>query len=69
MLNKGPHITTAIGTLDTILRSMEEYQMKKTTLLPELPLQAPDPTEVGRAIGDRRGRWAGRRAPPDSDGS
>jgi pyruvate kinase len=63
MLNKGPHITTAIRTLDTILRSMEEYQMKKTTLLPELPLQPPDPSEVGRAIGDRLGRWAGEPPP------
>lgn len=60
MLNKGPHITTAIHTLDTILRSMEEYQMKKTTLLPELPLEPPDPEEVGRTIGDRMGRWRSR---------
>ncbi|MGB1841421.1 MAG: pyruvate kinase [Longimicrobiales bacterium] len=64
MLNKGPHITTAIHTLDTILRSMEDYQMKKTTLLPQLPLEPPDPEEVGRTIGERLGRWPSRTGDP-----
>jgi len=64
MLNKGPHITDAIRTLDTILTSMEEYQIKKTALLPALPLEAPDPSEVGRSVGARLGRWGHRPAPP-----
>ncbi|NIR41392.1 MAG: hypothetical protein GWO00_15085, partial [Gemmatimonadetes bacterium] len=33
MLNKGPHITTAIRTLDNILSSVQAYQEKKTALL------------------------------------
>lgn len=53
MLNKGPHITTTIRTLDSILASMEAYQTKKTALLPQLELEAPDPDEVGRPIGER----------------
>ncbi len=57
MLNKGPHITTAIRTLDNILSSMQAYQEKKTALLPTLTLEMPDPEEVGRAVGTRRGRW------------
>jgi pyruvate kinase len=64
MLNKGPHIITAIRTLDTVLTSMEEYQIKKTALLPPLPLEPPDPTEVGRSVGERLGRWGGQ-APPE----
>jgi pyruvate kinase len=59
MLNKGPHITTTIRTLDSILSSMQAYQTKKTALLPALPLEPPDPEEVGRGIGLRHGRWAG----------
>lgn len=57
MLNKGPHIEEAIRTLDELLRSVQGYQRKKTTLLPALTLDAPDPEEVGRAIGARQGRW------------
>jgi len=57
MLNKGPYIVEAIRTLDAVLRSMEEYQHKKTTLLPALTLDDPDPEEVGRAVGLRQGRW------------
>jgi pyruvate kinase len=57
MLNKGPYITRAIRTLDSILKSMQDYQRKKSTLLPALMLEQPDPAEVGRAVGDRQGRW------------
>jgi pyruvate kinase len=57
MLNKGPHITTTIETLDAILASMQDYQTKKVTLLPALDLEMPDPDEVGRSIGDRQWRW------------
>lgn len=57
MLNKGPYITTAIRTLDNILSSVQAYQEKKTALLPTLTLEMPDPEEVGRAVGTRRGRW------------
>ena len=58
MLNKGPYITTAIRALDDIMSSLQEYQRKKATLLPALTLELPDPSEVGRAIGGREGRWA-----------
>ena len=57
MLNKGPYIVEAIHTLDAVLRSVQAYQRKKTTLLPPLTLEAPDPGEVGRAVGTRQGRW------------
>jgi pyruvate kinase len=57
MLNKGPYITTAIRTLDTILSSVQTYQTKKTFLLPTLTAETPDPTEIGRTVGARRGRW------------
>jgi pyruvate kinase len=60
MLNKGPYIIEAIHTLDAVLRSMEGYQHKKTALLPALTLDDPDPEEVGRAVGDRQGRWVER---------
>jgi pyruvate kinase len=33
MLNKGPYITAAIGTLDDILRRMGNHQVKKRSLL------------------------------------
>lgn len=59
MLNKGPHIVEAIRTLDEILRSVQAYQRKKTTLLPALTLDPPDPEEVGRTVGTRQGRWTG----------
>lgn len=57
MLNKGPYIVDAIRTLDCVLRSVEDQQRKKTTLLPPLTLEEPDPLEVGRAVGLRQGRW------------
>ena len=63
MLNKGPHILEAIRTLDEILRSVQAYQRKKTTLLPALTLDPPDPEEVGRTVGTRQGRWTGPATP------
>lgn len=57
MLNKGPYIIDAIRTLDQVLRSVQAYQRKKSALLPALTLDAPDPQEVGRAVGLRQGRF------------
>lgn len=36
MLNKGPHIVTAVGVLDYILQRMQEHQAKKQSMLREL---------------------------------
>jgi pyruvate kinase len=36
MLNKGPHIVTAITMLSYILTTMKQYQHKKATMLPRL---------------------------------
>ena len=41
MLNKGPHILSAIRMLDTILKSTEAYKEKKAPMLPAL--EAPEP--------------------------
>jgi len=57
MLNKGPYIEDAIRGLDMVLARLEAYRSKRATWLPELPLQLPDPEEVGRGIGARQGRW------------
>lgn len=38
MLNKGPHITRAVRTLDDILRRMEDHQSKKRAMLRPLGL-------------------------------
>lgn len=38
MLNKGPHIVEAIGMLDRILRNMQNYQDKKSPMLPAIEL-------------------------------
>jgi pyruvate kinase len=45
MLNKGPHITDAIRTLDSILTRMQQHQHKKRSLLRRL--QAWDHTPAG----------------------
>lgn len=45
MLNKGPHITDAIHTLDSILTRMQQHQHKKRSLLRRL--QAWDHTPAG----------------------
>jgi pyruvate kinase len=57
MLNKGPYITVAIRGLDLVLSSLQKYRKKEGTRMPALQLELPDREEVGRAIGDRRGRW------------
>jgi pyruvate kinase len=36
MLNKGPHVTEAVRTLDDILRRMQDHQNKKVALLRRL---------------------------------
>ena len=38
MLNKGPHIISAIQLLDQILKNMKDYQNKKATLLPVMQI-------------------------------
>ncbi len=38
MLNKGPHIVKTVQLLNEILKDAEQYQDKKTTLLPELEM-------------------------------
>jgi len=38
MLNKGPHVTTAVRVLDDILRRMQAHQSKKRAMLRELQL-------------------------------
>ncbi len=45
MLNKGPHILSAIRMLDTILKSTEAYQEKKAPMLPVLDVHEPEPVE------------------------
>lgn len=47
MLNKGPHIVTAVGCLDDILRRMKGHRSKKTDLLRKLNVaQVADSAEV-----------------------
>ena len=38
MLNKGPHVVTAVHVLDDILQRMEAHQTKKRVMLRELYL-------------------------------
>jgi pyruvate kinase len=38
MLNKGPHIISAIRMLDNILRRMQDHQHKKTAILRKLSI-------------------------------
>jgi pyruvate kinase len=45
MLNKGPHIVTAVRVLDDILRRMQSHQSKKRSMLRELRLARPIPVE------------------------
>ena len=56
MLNKGPHILSAVRTLDDILRRMQTHQVKKRAMLRELRL-AQSPAERASSASDR-----GRRA-------
>jgi pyruvate kinase len=48
MLNKGPHILSAVKTLDDILRRMQTHQTKKRAMLRELRLAHPPPAERDR---------------------
>jgi pyruvate kinase len=41
MLNKGPHVIDAVGALDSILRRMDSFQHKKTSLLRRLESWSP----------------------------
>ena len=45
MLNKGPHVVTAVRVLDDILRRMQSHQSKKRSMLRELRLAHLIPVE------------------------
>jgi len=47
MLNKGPHIVTAVRVLDDILRRMQSHQSKKRAMLRGLRLVQPIPAVAG----------------------
>ena len=38
MINKGPHVLSAVRVLDDILRRMQQHQAKKRAMLRELRL-------------------------------
>lgn len=48
MLNKGPHILSAVRVLDDILRRMQAHQVKRRALLRELRLAQGLLTEIKR---------------------
>jgi pyruvate kinase len=48
MLNKGPHILSAVRTLDDILRRMQAHQNKKRSMLRPLELARRFPAESFR---------------------
>jgi pyruvate kinase len=50
MLNKGPHIVSAVRVLDDILRRMQSHQAKKQAMLRELRLAHALPAELGTTI-------------------
>jgi len=49
MLNKGPHVVTAVSVLDGILRRMQAHQTKKRAMLRELRLAHALPAEPDRS--------------------
>jgi len=49
MLNKGPHVSSAVRVLDDILRRMQAHQDKKRSMLRELRLAHALPAETGAA--------------------
>jgi pyruvate kinase len=49
MLNKGPHVVSAVGVLDDILRRMQDHQDKKRATLRELQLAHTPPDETDAA--------------------
>jgi len=54
MLNKGPHVLSAVRVLDDILRRMQPHQLKKRAMLRELRLAHTLPSEPP-ASGDATG--------------
>ena len=61
MLNKRPHMVSAVRVLDDILRRMQAHQAKKRAMLRELSLAHTLPAEPGAALDP-----SGRQAFPDS---
>ena len=57
MLNKGPHMLSAVRVLDDILRRMQAHQTKKRAMLRELRLAHPLPPKPDAA--DDRSRFPG----------
>jgi len=49
MLNKGPHVLSAVRVLDDILRRMQAHQAKKLAMLRELRLAHVLPAEPDAA--------------------
>ena len=58
MLNKGPHVVSAVRVLDNILRRMQPHQTKKLAMLRELRLAHTLPAELD-AVPDPLGTTAG----------
>jgi pyruvate kinase len=54
MLNKGPHVLSAVRALDDILRRMQAHQAKKSAMLRELRLAHALPAEPAAAAGQSR---------------
>ena len=50
MLNKGPHVVTAVRALDNILGRMQAHQTKKRSMLRELRLAHTLPAEPDTAV-------------------
>ena len=60
MLNKGPHVVSAVSVLDDILRRMQPHQSKKRAMLRELHLAHwPTDEDAAPAAKRRRPRKAG----------
>ena len=55
MLNKGPHVVTAVRMLDGILRRMQAHQFKKRSMLRELSLAHSLLADSGKEIEDNCG--------------
>jgi pyruvate kinase len=56
MLNKGPHVVTAVRMLDGILRRMQAHQFKKRSMLRELNLAHCLQDQIGRDFSIQEGR-------------
>jgi pyruvate kinase len=55
MLNKGPHVLSAVRVLDDILRRMHAHQAKKRAMLRELRLAHALPSETLREAQTKSG--------------